>query len=175
MDMRPSTSATERYSGSSSDDDPSESQHELDYSHSEMESFEITFSNFSRRDGNKVGRISLSHNRLRVIPRKIAVFSNLNYLDISGNSIESLSTELLKLTHLRVLIAKNNRLTADGLPKDLYQLNELQHLNLGGNPLGRVPEVLTAMRGLVYLQLGSCGIEEIPKTITKFTKYVVLP
>ena len=163
----PSTSAYQ--SGSSSSDEDS-SNHELDYSHSEMESFEITFANFSRRDGNRIGRVSLAYNRLRIVPRKISIFTNLYFLDLSGNLIESLSTEILQLKQLKVLLAKNNRLTADGLPKDLYQLSELQHVNLSGNPLGCIPEVLTVMPNISYLQLGNCGIEEIPKTIAKFRK-----
>ncbi|XP_055334048.1 leucine-rich repeat-containing protein 58-like [Paramacrobiotus metropolitanus] len=164
-DVCPSTSAAADRSGSSSSDEDS-SSHELDYSHSEMESFEITFSNFSRRDGNKIGRISLAHNRLRVVPRKISIFTNLNFLDLSGNMIDSLSPEILKLTQLRTLIAKNNRLTAEGIPKELYQLTELQHVNLSGNPLGHVPEVLSVMKNLVFLQLGSCELEEIPEILT---------
>lgn len=159
--------AGDDWSSSSSDE---ENAHELDYSHSEMASFELTFTNFSRKDGGKVGRLIVSHNQLRVVPRKIPVFRNLHFLDLSNNLIEALSPEILKLTGLRVLIAKNNRLTAEGIPKELYQLTDLQQINLGGNPLGCVPEVLLVMRNLVHLQLGSCAIREVPRNINRLSR-----
>ncbi|GAU91844.1 hypothetical protein RvY_04023 [Ramazzottius varieornatus] len=173
-DCRPSTSRMDS-NASSSGEESTDHCHELDYSHSELESFELTFSNFSRRERSRVGRVSLSNNRLRVLPRKISLFYNIQQLDISGNQLESLSSEILKLSQLRILVAKNNRLTAEGLPKELYQLTRLEQINLAGNPLGSViPDVLTLLPSLTYLHLGGCGLEEIPRTINKLGSLEVL-
>uniref|UniRef100_A0ABI7YGP7 Leucine rich repeat containing 58 n=2 Tax=Felinae TaxID=338152 RepID=A0ABI7YGP7_FELCA len=115
-------------------------------------------------------RLLLPHNRLVSLPRALGSgFPHLQLLDVSGNALTALGPELLALSSLRTLLAKNNRLGGPGaLPKGLAQsplCRSLQMLNLSGNCFQEVPASLLELRALQTLSLGGNQLQSIPAEI----------
>ncbi|CAJ0937630.1 unnamed protein product [Ranitomeya imitator] len=55
----------------------------------------------------EVLQLLLPHNRLLVLPPAVAAFSQLHLLDISNNGLAYIGPEILALTQLKTLLAKN--------------------------------------------------------------------
>ncbi|XP_048650334.1 leucine-rich repeat-containing protein 58 isoform X2 [Marmota marmota marmota] len=115
-------------------------------------------------------RLLLPHNRLVSLPRALGSgFQHFQLLDVSGNALTALGSELLALTGLRTLLARNNRLGGSGaLPKGLAESplrHSLQVLNLSGNCFQEVPASLLELRALQTLSLGGNQLQSIPAEI----------
>lgn len=116
--------------------------------------------------------ILLSYNMLQSVPLSISKFSNLHILDLSSNNLTSLP-DFLALCPLTSLIAKNNYLTNESLPKSLLsKTGILRELNLSGNSFSHFPEQVLELRGLKYLYLGGNKISNISKDIWKMQRSV---
>lgn len=70
------------------------------------------------------------------------------------NYLESLEGKLSNLPCLRVINCKNNQLTKEGIPKDIFNLEELSVLDLSHNELSGVPSSLEHARNMLVLNLG---------------------
>lgn len=112
-----------------------------------------------------VKELTIDHNDLTIISRTISLFKNLQSLDISNNRISYISPEIGSLTGLKHLIARNNLLEDDSLPKELLQLQKLEVLNLSGNLLTVFPPFITEFVHLRRLHLGANRIEAVPGDI----------
>ncbi|KAM4888674.1 leucine-rich repeat-containing protein 58 [Thomomys bottae] len=115
-------------------------------------------------------RLLLPHNRLASLPRALGSgFPHLQLLDVSGNALTALGPELLALSGLRTLLARNNRLGGPGaLPKGLARsplCRSLQVLNLSGNCFQELPPELLQLRALHTLSLGGNQLQSIPAEI----------
>ncbi|XP_074652417.1 leucine-rich repeat-containing protein 58-like [Tubulanus polymorphus] len=109
--------------------------------------------------------LKLNHNNLNMLPGLIGSFVNLTYLDISNNSITYLTDEFVKLNQLKVLIAKNNGLTLDSLPKQFGLVKSLEVVNFGGNNFTEFPPQILELSSLKCLHLGANKIVKIPSQI----------
>lgn len=115
-------------------------------------------------------RLLLPYTRLTSLPRALGGgFPHLQLLDVSGNALTALGPELLTLSGLRTLLARNNRLGGPGsLPKGLARsplCRSLQVLNLSGNCFQEVPPSLLELRALQTLSLGGNQLQSIPAEI----------
>lgn len=110
-------------------------------------------------------RLLLPYNRLPALPPAVGGLRDLRLLDVSGNALSLLGPELLGLTHLSTLLAKNNRLHEGSLPKELGRLQRLEVLNLSGNRFTCIPRSLLQLRGLRSLSLGGNRLKSIPAEI----------
>ena len=111
----------------------------------------------------------LHQNRLDVIPFSIVRFVNLTTLDISNCGLNQLPDFLGNLS-ISCLVAKNNNLGNDSLPKDFENLPYLRELNLSGNRLTEFPEQVLDLMELKYLYLGGNCISGITKDIWKLQR-----
>lgn len=165
----------EVYTSDSSDSESRELK-TLNYSRLQLTPFtlEVTFLNLypnERRYGD-IETILLSHNQLRNVPVSICRFNNLRILDLSSNNLSSLP-DFLTECPLTSLIAKNNQLTNESLPKSLLSKTGLmRELNLSGNHFTHFPEQILELRGLKYLYLGGNKIKGISKDIWKVQRYI---
>lgn len=75
----------------------------------------------------------LNHNSLTTVPPQIANLRHLEHLDLSGNALASLPTELGMLTRLKELFLFDNHITT--IPPEFGSLHQLQTLGIEGNPL----------------------------------------
>jgi Leucine-rich repeat (LRR) protein len=117
--------------------------------------------------------IILHHNQLSTLPRNIAKFSNVQVLDISNNGLRELP-DVFESWQLTTLIAKNNCLKNESLPKTFTVSSTLRELNLSGNLFEQFPEQLYDLNSLKYLYLGGNRIKTIPKNIWKLNCLQIL-
>ncbi|MBD2329804.1 leucine-rich repeat domain-containing protein [Alkalinema sp. FACHB-956] len=124
---------------------------------------------------------------LRLIDR--AADEQWEELDLSGMGLTELPKEIGRLTGLKRLVLGKvekwervgnhvlptlvtNEITT--LPAELTALENLQTLNLAGNPFGEIPEVVLRMSHLTVLELVSIGLTEIPEPIGQLTNLTQL-
>lgn len=118
--------------------------------------------------------ILLNHNRLKILPSAIKHFVNLKVLDLSSNTLTELPEAVGSLP-LVTLIAKNNLLTNNSLPKSFVAKNSmLKELNLSGNLLTHFPDQVLELRYLRYLYVGGNKISSISKDIWKMHSLQIL-
>ncbi|XP_013103188.1 leucine-rich repeat-containing protein 58 [Stomoxys calcitrans] len=172
----------EVYTSDSSDTDSRE-QKTLDYSR--MNLYDITleddlYSETKQRlkSQKDIEILLVNNNRLKCFPTTIKTFVNLRTLDLSYNCLTELPAAVFSMPFLVTLVAKNNQLTNQSLPKAFThgknQQCSLKELNLSGNLLTHFPEQLIEMRQLKYLYMGGNKITAISKDIWKMQSLQVL-
>ena len=122
------------------------------------------------RDGLAV--LILAHNRIRALPRSVAIFHNLRVLDIDNNGMKYMSPDICRLRKLVNLSARNNLFDNDALPSELALMTSLQDVNFSGNLLTEFPMQLTKLFNLTSIHLGANRIEVLPPEIGNIARYV---
>jgi len=90
---------------------------------------------------------------------------NLNRRGISGEPISEIPPEVFRLSALRGLLLRDNKLTS--LPRDIGDLIQLVELNLANNnDLGELPSSIGNLANLKKLDLRFCGLSTLPYEIT---------
>lgn len=90
-------------------------------------------------------KLDLSGMGLMEIPADVFALTNLESLDISGNSIRSLG-KISTLSNLRNLLAQNNKISS--LPEEILELSSLENLKLEGNSVAVMNTDLSAAFGI---------------------------
>lgn len=114
-------------------------------------------------------QLYLCYNRMTVLPESVCLFSNLEFLDISNNTLSVICEDITRLTKLKTLIAKNNRLNEFSLPKQFGSL-QLEVLNFSGNRFEEVPSQCLQLLRLQSLSLGGNRLKSIPAEIESLTR-----
>ena len=114
--------------------------------------------------------MNLQHNRLITLPDSVAFFTNIKILNLSGNSLTFIPDSILMLKNLTSLIAKNNRLEDEGIPKNFGICKTLREVNFSGNCLTRFPDQLLELDGLKFLYVGGNQISLVPSTIGRLQR-----
>lgn len=117
----------------------------------------------------EIEHIILHHNILSRVPDNVHKFSNVRTLDISNNGLEVLP-DIFKNCPLTTLVAKNNLLTNDSLPKSFSNCTSLRELNLSGNRFHTFPEQILEFINLKYLYMGGNQMVNISRNIYKLIK-----
>ncbi|CAH0560859.1 unnamed protein product [Brassicogethes aeneus] len=120
-----------------------------------------------------VENIILHHNQLNLLPVNLNKFSNMKVLDVSNNGLTILP-DVFEYCSLTTLIAKNNSLSNDSLPKSFNNTSTLRELNLNGNQITNFPEQILEFTNLKFLYLGGNGMLFISKNIYKLQSLQVL-
>ncbi|XP_051761097.1 leucine-rich repeat-containing protein 58 [Ctenopharyngodon idella] len=118
-------------------------------------------------------QLYLCYNRMTVLPESVCLFSNLEFLDISNNTLSVICEDITRLTKLKTLIAKNNRLNEFSLPKQFGSL-QLEVLNFSGNRFEEVPSQCLQLLRLQSLSLGGNRLKSIPAEIESLTSLELL-
>ncbi|WP_434683920.1 COR domain-containing protein [Pseudanabaena minima] len=103
-------------------------------------------------------------------------------LDLSGNDLEGLPSEIGRLQSLEKLIlgkwdnktyqGKGNRLTA--IPQEIFQLTNLKELHIPYNQITAIPDAIAKLANLTTLYLYNNQITAIPDAITKLANLTTL-
>ncbi len=100
----------------------------------------------------KSNSLDLSNKNLTSIPNYVFSQTNLEELNVSGNSIGgAFQGEMRHLQNLRILDASNNALT--GVPAEVGQLQNLEVLDLSNNKLTGLPYELGNLKKLKVLNI----------------------
>lgn len=118
--------------------------------------------------------INVANNHISALPgRCTALLASLVSLDISNNRLKSVADELCDgLPQLRSLVARNNCLTVDSIPKQFGRLSSLAVLNVSGNLLTQLPVQFTELPRLQCLYLGANHISAVPPQVQHMTRSV---
>jgi len=131
--------------------------------------------------------LHLSKNRFPAIPRELWGLKGLRWLDLSGNQLKSIDSDIGKLDKtLGSLDLSGNQLTSipielgqmkvmsyldlsdnklKKIPSELGQLTQLSGLKLSGNQLKTLPSELKLLTGLKYLEVANSQLTSIPNEI----------
>ncbi|XP_040195138.1 leucine-rich repeat-containing protein 58 [Rana temporaria] len=142
--------------------EPAEGEHVLNLSHLGLDNLNLEQMTEDRK--KEVHHLLLPHNRLVVLPPTVATFSQISHLDISNNTMAYIGEEILGLTRLKTLMAKNNRLDEFSLPKEIGTM-KLEVLNLSGNQFEEIPSQILQMQTLNTLSMGGNRLKSIPAEI----------
>ncbi|XP_038576622.1 leucine-rich repeat-containing protein 58 [Micropterus salmoides] len=143
----------------------------LDFSHLSLNTFSVdTISEERKRDTKQ---LYLNYNRLPSLPSSISLFCNLEFLDISNNGLSAICEGITRLSRLKTLIAKNNRLDEFSLPKEFGSL-QLEVLNFSGNRFEEIPLQCMKLLRLQSLSLGGNRLKSIPAEIENLTSLELL-
>lgn len=142
--------------------EPVEGEHILNLSHLGLDNLNLEQMTDNRK--KEIHQLLLTHNRLVVLPPTVATFSQISLLDISNNTMAYIGEEILGLTRLKTLIAKNNRLDEFSLPKEIGTM-KLEVLNLSGNQFEEIPSQILQIQTLNTLSMGGNRLKSIPAEI----------
>ncbi|KAL7384986.1 hypothetical protein ABVT39_013087 [Epinephelus coioides] len=143
----------------------------LDFSRLNLNTFSAdSVSDERKRDTRQ---LYLNYNRLNSLPASVSLFCNLEFLDISNNGLSAICESITRLTRLRTLIAKNNRLDEFSLPKEFGSL-QLEVLNFSGNRFEEIPLQCMKLLRLQSLSLGGNRLKSIPAEIENLTSLELL-
>ena len=110
--------------------------------------------------------LNLNGNQISELPTELGTLTGLTRLDLYGNAITSVPTELGALTGLESLGLAGNTLTS--LPSEFWTLTRLRKLLLNSNAITSLP-FLGALTGLTNLRLQDNAITAVPPGLGAFT------
>lgn len=141
----------------------------LDFSRLSLNTFNVN--NVSEDRKRDTRQLFLNYNRLSSLPSSVSLFYNLEFLDISNNGLTDICEGITRLTKLKTLLAKNNRLDEFSLPKEFGSL-QLEVLNFSGNRFQEIPLQCTKLLRLQSLSIGGNRLKSIPAEIEHLTRLV---
>ena len=84
--------------------------------------------------------VYLSNNKIQEIPPWVGQANQrMKHWSFRGNRVTRVPPEIGRLTNLRTIVASQNRILSEGLPKELAEIKRMNALDLGGNALTAVP------------------------------------
>ncbi|KAJ8388506.1 hypothetical protein AAFF_G00132200 [Aldrovandia affinis] len=143
----------------------------LDFTRLNLDS--LGLDNLSEERRRDTRQLYLAYNRLAVLPECVCLFANLELIDISNNGLSVICEDVTRLTKLKTLIAKNNRLDEFSLPKEFGSM-QLEMLNFSGNRFEEIPTQCLQLQRLKSLSVGGNRLKAIPAEIENLTSLELL-
>ena len=116
------------------------------------------------KNPDAVTKLVLRKQHLKSFPKEILQFKNLQYLDISKNSIAELPDSINALSNLQYFACSKTGL--QHLNKSIGKLSNLLYLNCNQNDLEALPPQLGNLEKLEILDLWSNNFNEYPSTLS---------
>jgi len=116
-------------------------------------------------DSENLTGISLFNCGLATIPEELMNLTNLKFLYLRRNSINSLQKSIGFLSALEEMDLSINELSI--LPKSIGLLKSLRKLNLSSNKLLNIPDTIGTISNLEVLNLSNNRLKNIPISLNK--------
>lgn len=117
---------------------------------------------------SQLQELDISGNSLSVLPRDINQLSQLRSLDLSNNKLKILPDSIGQLSKLQTLDLSHNQLKV--VFESIAQLSQLQGLSFGHNQLKFVPENVGQLSQLQTLDFSHNQLVSIPKSIGQLSQ-----
>lgn len=124
------------------------------------------------KNPDAVVKLVLRKQKFKTFPSEILMFKNLQYLDLSKNSIAELPDSIGKLKYLQYFICSKTGL--EKIPGEIGQLSNLKYLNLNQNEIEYLPPQIGNLEKLEILDLWSNNFSEYPSSLASLTNLKVL-
>ena len=98
-------------------------------------------------------KLNLSGNKLTELPSDLGEMNSLRELSCSSNNLKGLPSSISKLKNLKKVDLSSNKLFVFGFPNALLELQLLTNLDISGNELSSLPPNFTKLDKLSYLNL----------------------
>ena len=109
--------------------------------------------------------ISFSKEKRREIPKELARFTNLQYLDLEKNKLMELPNFIGDFKQLKYLNVARNNLSQ--FPIEICRLTNLEELILNRNNFETIPECIQYAKSIKYMDVYDTPIRSLPKTLTE--------
>lgn len=106
--------------------------------------------------------IRMNNTGLKTLPDEVNTLQKLEQLHIVHNKLAGLSKEIVNLSCLRILNARDNCIRSENVPNDLNKLEDLNVLDLSYNELTEVPQNLEEAKTILVLNLAHNKISSVP-------------
>lgn len=116
------------------------------------------------KNPDAVIKLVLRKQHLKSFPKEIFNFKNLQYLDISKNSISELPDSIGFMNNLQYLACSKSGLKH--IPKEIGKLVNLKYINFNQNDLESLPPQIGNLEKLEILDLWSNNLDEFPSTLS---------
>lgn len=113
----------------------------------------------------KVKILDLKGNNITEIPSEIGKLTSLVDLNLTYNQLVQLPSEIGNLINLKSLYLTNNKLTK--LPNEIGNLSNLDFLSLGDNSLIEIPTDIGKLSKLEYLNLSNNELSQLPASMVE--------
>ncbi len=124
------------------------------------------------KNPNMVVKLILRKQHLKTFPLQILLFKNLQYLDISKNSITEIPDSIGTLTQLQYFACSKTGLQK--VSKNIGKLVELKYLNLNQNDLEYLPPQIGNLQKLEILDIWSNNFNEYPENFKMLTALKII-
>ncbi|MFD2865378.1 leucine-rich repeat domain-containing protein [Mucilaginibacter antarcticus] len=118
-------------------------------------------------------KVSLLGNLIATIPKWIKSVKGLQEMDLSSNVLTELPAELSQLPNLRELILSGNHLTAGGL-EPLFDMPWLTRLELHRNDISYIDPKVENLANLKELDIGNNPLVKLPVEFSQLKNLVTL-
>jgi len=159
------------------DNDWRDSPDKLNIANNELYNEDLEFRLANQIQSNNqtnIRNVFAPYNFISELPDTLALFTNLERLDLANNRLTSVPDTVCQLPHLTHLILTNNLLTEDDLPKSMSRMHHLRTLNLSGNQLEMIPAPVLEISSLRSLYLGANCIRDVPPQIVRLRRLKIL-
>ncbi|XP_078697542.1 uncharacterized protein LOC144925429 [Branchiostoma floridae x Branchiostoma belcheri] len=119
-----------------------------------------------------IKHLHLSNCDLRTLPLEVWTLTQLEWLDLSSNPLQTLPAEIGQLTNIKHLHLSNCELRT--LPPDVWRLTQLEWLNLSSNPLQTLPAKIGQLTNIEHLDLSKCELRTLPSEVGRLTQLEML-
>jgi Leucine-rich repeat (LRR) protein len=109
------------------------------------------FTSVNAEDLNSIKALDLS-GKPEEIPKEVYSLNNLVYLNLRNKDLTSISSDICRLTSLKVLFIDGN--VGVRLPECLFQMNQIEIVTLMGNKLDSIPRAFGDINQLKYFAIG---------------------
>lgn len=124
------------------------------------------------KNPDAVYKLILRKKKYKAFPKEILQLKNLQYLDISRNSIKELPEDIAQLSHLQYLACSKCQLSK--IPKSIGQLSHLYYLNLNQNEIDSIPEEIGRLKKLQVLDLWDNNLSYFPSSMSELENLKIM-